>query len=144
MHARDLASARAQTQEAELRAQVAEQQAKRLEARVADLEASFSRALMEEDLCDGGARRPNPAEAIVRNLMRAFPNAVFALVCPELPAAAGELGFVVLHALDDGSSEGQVHLLEWSSKKATRVIKSTVGCEAVAQTCGRRGCDQAS
>ena len=53
---------------------------------------------------DGAARPPNPAEAIVRNLMRAFPNAVFALVCPELPAAADELGFVVRHQCPLGQS----------------------------------------
>ena len=40
----------------------------------------------------------------MRNLMRAFPNAVFALVCPELPAAADELGFVVRHQCPLGQS----------------------------------------
>jgi hypothetical protein len=47
-----------------------------------------------------------------------------------------QIGFVILLASDEDSDkiDGTVHLLDWSSKKSTRVTKSTLGCETVAQT----------
>lgn len=67
--------------------------------------------------------------------LRVYPDASF-LGRDTSSKHKSQLGWVIVLCPDVPTDNIQVHLIDWASRKGTRITKSTLGCEAQAQTGG--------
>ena len=101
-------------------------------ANVRQLNKTIKEAKDHAHLCLTYASFDDDADLVVK----VFPDASFNTREGSSGKKRTQIGWVVVLTLDNDRQDNPCHLLNWPSKKATRVCKATLGAEAIGQTAG--------